>query len=182
MPDRDKEIERIADQLEELRWSNELIEMNTAKSSSSPDIQSAGKQIADAINNLGGAILPGLLAGGLLGSLFQSRNQSEAKALDLMMELVREFRQKSGMINSIEHLQKTRDKLTYELILERAAVKGATEQDRKDILNELINEEIVLEVADEGEEYLRFDPESSALKAYRDKAQGFYDELSKLSR
>ncbi len=178
MADRDEQIERIEEHLAELRLSADFIDSNTTQSLS--ETREAGREIANAINSFGNALLPSLLAGGLMGGLITSRGEAEAKVLDFILEMLKELKQKSSMIRSVVQIQKRHSPLTVSVILERAAVRGATLQDRKDIINELIAEEILIESEHEETITLSIDPESPALKSFREKEKGFYDALAKI--
>jgi len=178
MPDRDGQIERIEEHLAELRLSADFIDSNTTRSLS--ETRETGREIANAINNLGNTLLPALLIGGLMGGLMAGRREAEAKLLDFTLEILKELRQKSSMIKSILHLQKHHTHLTYRLLLERAAVRGASMQDRRDILNELIAEEILIEYPHDEATAIRIDAEGCALKAYRKKEEGVFEALSKV--
>ena len=70
------------------------------------------------------------------------------------------------MINSIQKLQDRYSSLSYEFIVERSYVQGASKDKRQNILNELLHDEIVTAKESENGEVLFIDPDNPNLIAY----------------
>ncbi len=133
--------------------------------------QDSVSDLANAIRDGAGSIFTGLVVGGIFAL--------GAKALGLAVERANEIRKKTDLIKSILRLQDKYPYLTFRFIMERASVKGASDQELKGIINELIDDNILLEYRCENINALKIDPESKELKAYWDWLEDLRKSLSK---
>jgi hypothetical protein len=145
------------DALERYSYSHETIadSMERAAEVNSSAVIKASENIGKAANNIVGGLFLGLI--GL----------AVYKAVEILAERVEELNKKTDMINAVIKLQKKYPHLSYSFIIERAYVAGSDSEERKTLLNELIDDEIVTShIQIGGKEIFVINVDNPALKAH----------------
>lgn len=138
---------------------------------------SADEGVVDVLDDLSDSVVVGaaivgtglIVAGFAIAAAVATASARVSIARDGTHEKSDENANKSSLINSILRLQKRYPYLTFRFILDRAVVKGATLLERRDALNELIEETIVTEYRFRSKRALKIDPNSQGLALYLNK-------------
>lgn len=102
----------------------------------------AAEIISGALTKASGDVLAAVVIGGFSWLIGRT-----------LIDHIRAINKKTDLIKSIQFLQERHSSLSYEFVVERSSVVGATRDERQSILNELIHDDIVtvVENSDKGE-------------------------------
>jgi hypothetical protein len=163
MPTHKELLEELRNEIEYLssavtEGSSELMSSSEALEKHGRTQLQAAEVISKGLEKAGGDILAAVVVGGFMWLFGQ--------AIVLLIDRVREINKKTALIKSIQALQARYSPLSYEFIVERSSVSGASKDERQSILNELLHDDIVTTKESEKGEVLSIDPSNPKLIAY----------------
>jgi len=176
MPTRKEILEELGISMDELRdsmgetssnfgYSAEQIEEAARQfGSAAESVERSSHSIEKSVSNISTEIITGVVVGGLLAGL----GYALVKGISHAKESYDHLWAKEDMVDALLEFEKKHDLLTYDLILDRLFVKGLNLKDRREMLNELIHEKIVLEHLEGGREHLSVDVQGKALEDFRE--------------
>jgi hypothetical protein len=169
VPTRKELLENLQFEIENL--SNRMTEGSEALQKQGDNQVQAAEIISNGLSNLGGDLIAAAVVGGFLSLA--------GKATGLIIGQLVEIRRKTDMIKSIQKLQERHAPLSYDFIVERSYVQGASKDVRQNLLNQLLHDEIVTAKESENGEVLCIEPNNPKLIAYWDWLDGLRDVVEK---
>jgi hypothetical protein len=155
-----------AERLEEVlaERAGEMARASEKFGSAAESVDRSSHRIEESVSNISTEIITGVVGGGLLAGL----GYALVKGISHAKKRYDHLWAKEDMVGALIDFEKKHGRLTYDLILDRLFVEGLNREGRREMLNELIYEKIVLEHLEGGREHLAVDVYGKALEDFRE--------------